>query len=228
MKLITLGCSLTENGGVASTLSKLAGIKLLNVAHSAGSNQLQVLRMQELIVNDQIAADDIIYWQITGIYRTHLRLQLARLAEVEEIQKSEFSANGLHHYTPSEKNIFDKFNRIDLLANSPLVESSSTADIDDSLQTLVACLISTKRAVANLTVVFGWDAIMDPYRSKIFKQYLAKFNINFVDQSFLEYAVHNRLGMTDSMHPDTAAGVQFATEIAYPSIVNQLKSNSEN
>ncbi len=77
MKLFTFGCSMTDYEGIKERLSELLDVELINSAQSAGSNQLQVKRFHQLILENQISSDDIIYWQVTFSHRRFKRLSIS-------------------------------------------------------------------------------------------------------------------------------------------------------
>ena len=217
-KLVTLGCSLTSQCGVKEHLSKLLNLENLDLSYPAGSNQLQVKRLFELFLNNQIEKDDIVCWQITGVYRNYVCLQLDSQQQVDNIQKTNFK-NSYHHYTYSKnKNIFDLKNRIEILCNSPLVEN--TFDTDDKLQNLLGTIILLKQYCKNVIVVFGWKEVMTTAQEKVFKKLLNDYNIDFVDEYFLEFSKDRNMPMTDDMHPSLEAGILYAEEVIYKKIKN--------
>jgi hypothetical protein len=217
-KLVTLGCSLTSQCGVNEHLSKLLNLENLDLSYPAGSNQLQVRRLFELFLNNQIEKDDIVYWQITGVYRNYLRLQLDSQQKVDDIQKNNFK-DPYHHYTHSKNtNIFDQKNRIEILCNSPLVEN--TFDENDELQNLLGTIILLKQYCKNVIVVFGWKEVMTTAQEKVFKKLLNDYNIDVVDEYFLEFSKDRSMPMMDDMHPSSEAGVLYAQEVIYKKIKN--------
>ena len=218
-KLITLGCSITSQCGVKEHLSKLLNLENLDLSHPGGSNQLQVKRLFELFLNNQIEKNDIVYWQITGVYRNYLRLQLDSQQQVEDIQKNNFKNTFYHHYTYSKnKNIFDQKNRIEILCNSPLVENEF--DENDELQTLLGTIILLKQYCKNIIIVFGWKEVMTIDQETVFKKLLNEYGINFVDEYFLEFSKNRNMPMMDDMHPSSEAGILYAEEVIYKKIKN--------
>lgn len=215
MKLITLGCSLTHHPGVKDELANLTNTDLLNLAHSAGSNQLQVARLHETMLDKKISSTDIVYWQITGVDRKYARLQMDQFREVDKIQQEQFT-EPFHHYVCTSKNIFDSKNRIDLLSNTPF--EINDIDVNQELQQLLVTIIMLSYVTPKIIIVFGWKNIMSPQQLHIFKNYLNRFNISYIDQEYLEYAVTNKLEMCDDMHPAQSAGQQYAKEIVYPKL----------
>ena len=142
MKLFTFGCSMTDYEGIKERLSELLDVELINSAQSAGSNQLQVKRFHQLILENQISSNDIIYWQVTFSHRRFKRLMKHHLPVIEEIQRNSFTHEGVHFKT--SKNIFDGEIRIDLMSNSPWLEDNLDeidVDYNDELQSLLATII---------------------------------------------------------------------------------------
>jgi len=208
----------THHHGLGQELAKLLKADLLNLAHSAGSNQLQINRLHEHVLNNQIDRNDLIYWQITQISRKNDRLQMDRFNEVEQIQKEHFSEK-YHHYICQSNNIFDKKKRIDILSNSPLLETKDI-DVDQDLETLLSTIILTSYFVPKIIVAFGWQKVMESWRAAIFKTKLKEHNINFLEETYLEYVIKNNLEMEDDMHPARSAGEIFSKKIIHPKLIS--------
>jgi hypothetical protein len=217
MKLVTLGCSLTHNYGLADELANLMNMELLNLAHVAGSNQLQINRFHEVILNKKIDKTDVIYWQVTGMARSYSRLQMDRFKEIDKIQKEQFTGF-FHHYVCDSVNIFDKKNRIDLLSNSPI--NPIVLDVNQELQTLLSTIILASHFTHRIIVVFGWENVMSKYQMSIFKKQLLEHQINYIDESYLEYAIINGLEMMDDNHPAYVSGRIFSKKIIYPKLLS--------
>lgn len=222
MKLITMGCSVTYFPGVKEKLASLLNVELLNLSQPAGSNELQINKLHESIISNSLDKDDIVYWQITSVGRKFDRLNKHFLKEAVRIQEEKFDVGqpGVYHYVMSKENVFDSKPRIDLLCHSPMATRLVTMDIDQRLQTLLATIIMLSKFIPKILIVFGWKSIMSDNQCKIFKKYLTEFNISYVDESYVDYAVLNRLEMMDDMHPAESAGDKFAMDIVYPKIIS--------
>ena len=216
MKLITLGCSLTHHKGVKETLAKLLNLKLLDLAYGAGSNHLQISKLHDLLISNQIDKNDIIYWQVTAINRPYKRMPYVYLNKVTQIQNSKFAKSNCVHYVESIENIFDNNKRIDLLSNSPGLTKGF--DVEQHLQELLATMILLKSFCFKLIIVFGWKNVMPDTYFVRFKNILQEYKIDYIEQPYLEYAVNNKLEMLDDMHPAESAGKQYANEIIYPAL----------
>ena len=218
MKLITIGCSLTNLFGFSQTLADLLNVELIDLSYPASSNQLQVNRLHELILSQQVDKEDIVYWQITGINRKNGRLQMDRFAEIDKIQKDQFTKPN-HHYVINENiNIFDKKNRIDLLCNSPA--ASTDVDSNQDLQMLLATIILMSHVTPKLIVTFGWKNIMLPTHMVAFKKQLTDHEINFIEETYLDYTVNNNLEMFDDGHPGSGAAGPYLKEVIQPKLVS--------
>lgn len=215
-KLITLGCSITAQTGVKETLSSLLGLENLNLSYSAGSNQLQISRLMELIVNNKINKDDLVYWQITYVGRGYQRLKLDHEATVKKIQETEFKLP-YHHYTISEfQNLFDKEKRIDILCNSPLVQTEF--DEEEEIQKLLGTIILLKQLCNKLIIVFGWKRVLSRDQEKIFKKVLNDNNVNYVEEYHVDYVKEKNMEMMDDNHPSAESNSYFAKEVIFEKI----------
>ena len=62
-KFVIFGCSLSAEGHVMSwpqRISEVTGINCVNLAVPASSNQLQIERFKEYILDNQLEKDDIV------------------------------------------------------------------------------------------------------------------------------------------------------------------------
>lgn len=216
-----MGCSVTHLPEVKEKLASLLNIKLLNLSQSAGSNELQINKLHELLIDNGIDKDDIIYWQITSSIRLSDRVQKNKANEVIKIQQQKFNGpeSRFYHCSFSKKNVFDDSHRIDLLCNSPMIDEESTIDVNQRLQTLLATIILLSKFIPKLLIVFGWKNIMTSSQYRIFKKYLTQFNIQYVDEFYVEYAILNKLEMQDDLHPAESAGAKFAEDVIYPKLI---------
>jgi len=219
MKLITIGCSLTKLFGFSQTLADLLGTELIDLSHPASSNQLQVNRLHELLLSEErIDSTDIVYWQITGARRKNARLQMNRFEEIDKVQQEQFTYPW-HHYIINENvNIFDGKNRIDLLCCTPV--KTAELDADQDLQMLLANIILMSHVTPKIIIAFGWEKIMLPSQMAIFKKKLTEHNINFIEETYLEYAINNNLEMFDDGHPGAGAAGPYLKEVVQPKLVS--------
>lgn len=228
MRLFTFGCSMTHFEGIKERLSELLSVELIDSAQAAGSNQLQVKRFHQLILENQISPDDIIYWQVTFSHRKFKRLMKHHLPLIEEIQRNSFQHPGIHFN--KSKNIFDGEIRIDLMSNSPWLENNiddMDFDYNDELESFLSTIILAKKVTTKIIVVFGWDEVLPPEYMETFKKFLTNHKIDFIDESYLSFVINNNLKFSDYVypnHPTKDSAVFFAENVVYP----RLKQIIEN
>ena len=202
-KLVTFGCSVTDLEGVKEELAQLLQLPLLNVAECASSNQLQLSKLSELIVHNQLNKDDIIYWQITSVERDYKCLALKHLSSVQPKQ----------YVRSNFPNVFDKQHRLHLLCNSPLVIENDPDDLKQ-LEMLLSTLILLKQLCPKTIVIFGWESLAPAEHIEIFKQKLNQYNIEYVNEGYVDFAVRNQFPFEiDDMHPSKEAGQAFANVV---------------
>lgn len=221
MNLFYFGCSLSSNPypDKPIRLAELLNLKLKNLAVPAGSNQLQCRRLQKEIINNTIHSTDICVWQITYAQRVFTRLPNNKLQEAD-YEQNKFE-KGYMHYVTSDANIFDKKTRIDLLCNSPMNEVyNKNFDIEDELEVLLFSLIMLKKICPNLFVYLGADPVIPVQYQKIFFSQLQIHNIEFLSESYLGWAIKNKLPIDDTYHPCAPAAIKFAEEMLYPRLVS--------
>jgi hypothetical protein len=159
MKLVTFGCSLTHNYGLTEELANLLNVDLLNLAYTAGSNQLQINRFHEAILNKQIDKTDIVYWQVTSVIRGYNRLQMNRFEEIDKTQFGNFWQDARYVYKDGDAlgppylrqvwGIVTSTTASDLFPTSKLgdIRFFNTVKVD---QLLMASTISSLNGLTNL------------------------------------------------------------------------------
>jgi hypothetical protein len=226
-KLITFGCSLTAHNGLKEELARLTNRQLVNLSVSAGGNGLQIHRLHEYIINNNINDSDIVLWQITGSERNSIRLDPpeSQRTRINDIQKNQFAHINHQHYVESLPNIFDNRPRVDLLCNSPITEIKEHVmlfDPNQQMQTLLATLILLHNTHKKILIFFGWNDVMQENVKKIFLSTLTNKLIPYITESYLDWAIQNKKSLTWDFHPDCATGEEFAKTVIFPAL-NKLK-----
>lgn len=221
-KLLTLGCSLTYLKGWKEKLSELLNYENVNLSVVAGSNNLQINKFMEYILDNDIHKDDIIVWQITYTTRNGLRLSSnSPLSEMAiSIQNKTFAPLSSHY--DINHNVFDKLPRYDLLCRSPILNEKDIIlefDENDQLQKLLSVLILVRKWHDRLLVIFGSDKVIDDENKKIFTDYFTKHNVNYIDQSFTKWVFNARLNFLDMAHPDDEAGQEYAKRVLHKKLI---------
>lgn len=206
-KLIVLGCSLSAWGAKKSwgeELAQSAGLQLTNLAVPGGSNQLQMKKFQEFVLNNDLTSDDIVIWQITGTSRSHKRQKSEGL--VFHILNKIRPAPGT---VVSSVNCLDNNQRVDYLFYHKECKDISVDDAE-VLQELLFYFKVIKKFTNKLLVIRGWDQAIPKEFYKKFSDYLISNQVEFLDKSILAYSIENNLPLQDDYHPDEEAYVHFA------------------
>lgn len=220
MKLIALGCSLTEHSNWSWHLSRLIGIPAHNYGISSSSNLLQVHRFQELVLSRAIEFDDLLIWQITGATRIHKRINDVQLVNAGIAKLKKFKR---HHVNSVIPNVFDQQTRFDLLSHSPLITAESTIAHDSAqdLQTLLANIILASK-MCRVLVFVGWDdalVINETNHSAALFDILTQHSVPHISNSYVEWTRANNLPFwEDGWHPSEIAGIAFAEQVLHPTL----------
>lgn len=222
-KLITLGCSFTALDGLREKLVDSLKYENINFSVSAGTNQLQVNKITDYLLDNHLDTDDIILWQITYSSRNGLRVGPDTLLSenVEKIEKSNFHPLSTH-YDKKNNNVFDNKHRYDLLQRSPLVKYKDILlnfDENDQLQNLLKTIIMINKFHKKLLVFFGNDDVLSKENRITFEEYLNKHRVEYIPESFVSWVFRTRLEFRDPVHPSADAGSIFAEKVLYQRMV---------
>ena len=226
MRLITLGCSLTHQIGWADYVSTCSKLPLINLAQSAGSNQIQQHRFKEFILTDSILHEDFVIWQITSTGRKHDRLKLTptwRLKLAKELYVPDIIRNGpKFHHTITQKhvNLFDGKARVDLLCTTDYVDGPT--DEEQLLEDLLFSLVMAKKHTPNLLVIFGWNEVIQHQHIDLFKTLLNKFGIAYLDDTIVDWCSKHNLPFAGSMHPTHKSYQAYGANVVLPKINNMI------
>lgn len=216
-KIIVLGCSFSFQGHTKSWPDRVQqhffrsydNVKIINLAIPASSNQLQMLRLQEYLINNDIEQEDIVIWQVTGTVRRH-----GRFKSTEEITKKGTTGSTYE----GSINYFDNQNRIDCLCHHPET-FRMMIDEPEILQQLLFNFKVLKKFTNKLLVIRGWDGdIPENYLEK-FYNFLDKNNISFIKESIMSHGTDNNYPLAeDKMHPSTETYFSFVDRKIIPTI----------
>lgn len=222
--LITLGCSLTHQAGWAQYVSECMHLPLFNLAQSAGSNQLQQKRIQELILRNELLSDDIVIWQLTSTIRYYNREMLTKQNQ-EKLKYFKHNSDVHPTVIESKKNLFDNNIRIDYLCNS--VRERNQPDEAQLVEDILFHLIAIKKITPNIFVFLGWnESVPLEYQTK-FKQLLNQHQINFIDPPLVDWCHSQHLKFDLLEHPTVGSASKYARDVLIPVIENQLNIKIE-
>jgi hypothetical protein len=215
-KMIVLGCSLSAEGHLKSwsrRVSEVTGLDYVNLAVPASSNQLQIQRFKEYVLDTGIQPDDIIIWEITSTDRCYKRVTL-NIAQ-KFVKWANSHGNGL--FESNRKNYFDNNYRYDYLCSHP---DGFGMPIDEAqlLEDILFFLTTARQFTNNIVVLIGWKAAVP-------KKYYAKFinslkerNFNYIDSPILEHSINNHLPLADDLHPGEEGYISFADNCVIPKL----------
>lgn len=225
MKIITLGCSLTHQAGWAEYVHHCTGLPVINLAQSAGSNQIQQYRFHEYILREKIDSSDLVIWQITATHRRHGRIKLNTEWRLK-LGKELYIPNRLKinpTITTRNKNLFDNRKRVDFLCISN--NATSVKDEEQVIEDLLFHLITAKKFFPNLLVIFGWDRVLPEQYQEKFKKFLKSFDIEYIEDSIVDWCESRQLPMAGTGHPTHRSYQIYGEQVIIPKINNMLGTN---
>lgn len=223
MKIITLGCSLTHQAGWADYIAECTKLPLVNLAQSAGSNQIQQYRFHEYLLTEKIDSADLVIWQITSTHRRHSRIKLNnkwKLKLAKELYIPETFRNNNPTITKRNKNLFDGSKRIDFLCVSD--NAIPTKDEEQLIEDLLFHLVTAKKFFPNLLVIFGWNSVLPPQYLQKFKDLLVSFNIEYIEDTIVDWCEAQHLTMAGTKHPTHRSYQVYGEQVIMPKINSML------
>jgi len=224
-KFVIFGCSLSAEGHVMSwpqRISEVTGIKCVNLAVPASSNQLQIERFKEYILDNRLEKEDIIIWEITGTGRGHQRTKFT-IAEnyIKETPHLMWSEEGMtlgtHCALPQRKNQFDNEYRFDYLYNHQITLKMKI-DEPQLLEDILFFLTVARQYTNNLVILIGWkEAISSKYYNQ-FISILKEQGFNYIDSHIIEHSIENNIPLDESLHPTQEGYFSYADNCVIPKL----------
>ena len=223
-QIISLGCSLTAQAGYVKYLNLAHNLNIQNLAVSAGSNELQSFRLNNLLVNNQVSRDAILLWQITGPWRS-LRT---------------FSAKDSKPYInklgdPTEKEcLYDCFyentglynqQSLVLLCNHPYFDNY-LHNISYNLHSTTCDIFKWSFLVKHIIVYLGWSWPDDGQVDKSLEFLKTAENITVIpkENNILDVCKNNNWVITDDSHPTEESYIKWCKQVLEPVLLSKLKS----
>jgi len=216
MKLIVFGCSLSANGHLTSwpqRVSDVTGLNCVNLAVPASSNQLQIQRFKEYVLDTGIQPDDIIIWEITGTERGYKRVKL----NIAQKLINGVSQQGDTLFESNRKNPFDDKVRYDYLCNHP---DGFDPKLDQAqlLEDIIFFLTVAKQYTKNVIVLIGWkDAVPSEYYTN-FISAINQRGLHYINSHILEHSKDNNLPLADTAHPEEVGYISYADNCVIPKL----------
>ena len=190
-----LGCSLSAQRGYANYL-ELQGNEVINLARSAGSNDLQQFLLGECFMQGKIDRESTIIWQITGLQRKSLVLEKFD----PNFCNGSVSA-GRHDWVPINLCMSGEY-KVWLLSNNTLVPKYY-ADESVLLQNLAIDIYRWSLLVKKIIVVMGWKDIAVKESLQSFLDWLTSKQILVIplEQSIVDWCRTTGQEFSDDEHP---------------------------
>lgn len=210
-RYISLGCSLTAQTGYIKFLIREYGLDITNLAVSAGSNQLQQHRLNNLYVKNQINLNTILLWQITFPLRSHALIDYDEFAETNS--SSEFFDNIRENVELFQSSHYA------LLTHNPYFQKIHVAsNYNENLQNLTIDIMHWSFLCKKIIVYLGWD-FMEKKVYKTFLNFLKRRpNILVLPQesNIVDWCKNNNLEFSDDLHPTEESYIQWAKSNLIP------------
>lgn len=224
MKLVILGCSLSDLEGYKEELSRLLPADLVNLSKTAGSNGLQIAKIKSYLFDTELNSEDVIIWQVTSMTRKTMRRSYP-YEKYYEMMSSQFNNGTNAYYDESRVNFFDKQKRIYHLLGSPQIfdDNDEIFDPVEELQELLLTIKLVQCIHPRLLVFLGWAGAIpnDSYRNT-FYDILEKKNIQHIKETYVEWVMTNNLDFwkwdASKLHPTPDSGKNFARKVLFPKL----------
>ena len=227
--IITLGCSLTHQHGWAEYIAQSLKLPLINLSQAAGSNQIQMKKIQEYIFANNITNKDLIIWQITGTERRHKREKMTNELALEIDKQSERQKRDTKFYptimADPFTNIFDQTQRVDFLCQND--DATAMLDEEQFLEDLLFYILAIKKFTPNLIIFFGWNKSLPYKHFSKFKNILKDNNVSVIEEAITDWCLKNKLNFKPCLHPSIGASYQYAKENILPAIEKMLNIEIE-
>jgi hypothetical protein len=213
-KYVALGCSLTAQDGFINYINQTYNLEIENLAVSAGSNGLQMHRLNNLLVDGSIGEETTLLWQITSPQRP-----FDIHAEVDEEFKNGTPFIGFFDWIPEKINLYNSQSTV-LLCNTKYYRNTNT-NINFNMQTLCCDLYKWSKIVKKIIVYFGWNSLVDESKIQSFLNPLKNLhNVEILnsDLSIVDWCKTQKLHFDDSIHPTKESYIQWGKQVLVPTI----------
>jgi hypothetical protein len=209
---IALGCSLTAQDGFINYINQNYSFNIENLAVSAGSNLLQMHRLNNLLINNQIGTDSTLLWQITSPGRS-----FTLLPKVESQFKNGIPFNGIFDWYLEKINLYGVEN-IGLLSNNNYFQNKDVNPLYN-MQNLICDIYKWSKIVKKIIVYLGWSSIIPTYQlEKTFflLRNLKNVEILPVELSICDWCNAQSLPFDNGYHPTNESYIAWAKKVLVP------------
>lgn len=231
MRIIALGCSITNGCGwtdhvrASLSLTDQTQYDCHNLSRGSGSNQIQIKRFQEFLLDHVIEPEDIIMWQITSTTRAHARYPALPRFVAMALQDSQGHEHLTYNIYTRHANLFDLLHRLDFLSHSQYAQKI-WIDEAQVLEDLLFMLQVARKYTKNVLVFRGWQTVIHENCLTKFTDELARRDITYLPEALVDWCTEQRLPFKDdNFHPRLSTSQIFSREIILPALRKILGRN---
>lgn len=209
---VSLGCSLTAQSGYVNYIKKAYNLEIENLSVSAGSNFLQIHKLNNLLIDKQVGNDTTLLWQITSP---------ARQFEIHPRAPRQFKNGipyvGIFDWVPEPVNLFKSDHTVFLCNNS--YYDNKTTNLDYNMQSLLCDIYKWSKIVKRIIVYFGWSSMLPTTHivmSMNFLNDLPNVCCLNLESSIVDWCRQNKLSFDDSEHPTEESYIRWAQQVLVP------------
>jgi hypothetical protein len=213
-KYVALGCSLTAQDGFVNYINQTYNLEIENLAVSAGSNLLQMHRLNNFLIDNQVGKNTTLLWQITSPHRGFEILPMVQEQFKNGIPYSEF-----FDWIPEKVNFY-KLEHVALLCNNDYVQNLNSNPYYN-MQTLMCDIYKWSNIVERIIVYFGWNSMLplnQLQKSFDFIHKLKNVEVLNLESSIVDWCLNKKLQFDSSSHPTKDSYIQWGKEVLVPVI----------
>jgi hypothetical protein len=208
---IALGCSLTAQDGFINYINQTYNFDIENLAVSAGSNWLQIHRLNNLLIDNQVGADSTLLWQITSPHRSFEILPV-----VPRQFKNGIPFEGIFDWHSEKINLYG-VEHTALLCNNNYFQKKDI-NFHYNMQTLICDIYKWSKIVKKIIVYLGWSSMIPAHQfDKTFFLLNKLKNVKILpaELSICDWC-KNRSLTFNGHHPTNESYVAWGKEILVP------------
>ncbi len=222
-QIISLGCSLTAQSGYINYLNRTHDLNIKNLAVSAGSNELQSFRLNNLLVENQVERDAVLLWQITTPYRS-----------LQTFSAEDSEPHNSNCGDPAAGVIFDCFyEKTGLYNDQSLLLLCNHKYFDNYLPNvsynfhMTACdIFKWSFLVKHIIVYLGWswlDCDDNVNKSLDFLKTVENITVIPKENSILDVCKNNNWSLKDDFHPTEESYINWGKQVLEPVLLSKIK-----
>lgn len=223
-QIIALGCSLTAQPGYVNYFNNTHNLNITNLAASAGSNELQSFKLNNLLVNNQVSRDSILLWQLTTPWRT---LRTFTNSDSEPFNSNcGFPGENIFHDCIYENTGLFSEPSLMLLCNHAYF-ANYWHNPTYNLHMTICDIVKWSFLVEEVIVYLGWSFSDTQEHIDTSLKFLSTFkNITVIpkEHSILDVCNDNKWPIKEDQHPTEDSYINWAKQVLEPVLFSKIKN----